>query len=188
MKIDLNLIKKVLIIRPRAIGDVILTTPFIRALKKSIPDAQIDYLLEPFVAPVLYGNPYISRILVFNRKSKKKELPAVEKMRENEMENINNSVKIFKNNIEMFFYLKKQKYDIVFDLWGNLRTIIISLITGAKYRVGFIYKLRKFFYNIPVVPDIVPKYNVYYYLDLLKPLRIKDDGIQTEIYYSNQDE
>ncbi|MCX8094152.1 MAG: glycosyltransferase family 9 protein, partial [Candidatus Goldbacteria bacterium] len=47
---------------------------------------------------------------------------------------------------------------------------------------------RKFFYNIPVVPDIVPKYNVYYYLDLLKPLRIKDDGIQTEIYYSNQDE
>ncbi len=188
MNIDLKKIKKILIIRPRAIGDVILTTPFIRAIKKSIPDAKIDYLLEPFVAPVLYDNPYINKILVFNRQLPKKELPAVKKMRENELQNIRNSVLVFNNNTDMFFYFNKQKYDIVFDLWGNLRTILICLFSGAKYRVGFVYKLRKFFYNIPVVADIVPKYNVYYYLDLLKPLDIKNNDAQTEIYYSKQDE
>jgi ADP-heptose:LPS heptosyltransferase len=188
MKVDLKKIKKVLIIRPRAIGDVILTTPFIRTLKKSIPEAQIDYLLEPFVAPVLYGNPYINKILVFKRRSIKKELPVVAKMRSDELKDINSNVLIFQNNFDMFLYFLKNRYDIVFDLWGNLRTIIISLFSGAKYRAGFIYKLRKFFYNIPVVPDVVPKYNVYYYLDLLKPFDIKEDNCQTEIYYSKQDE
>lgn len=188
MDIDLKKIKKILIIRPRAIGDVILTTPFIRALKKAFPDAIIDYLLEPFVAPVLYGNPYINKILVFKRYNQKKELPGVAQMRKNEMERINSTVKIFKNNFELFFYLINEKYDMVFDLWGNLRTILICIFSGAKYRVGFIYKLRKFFYNVSVVPEIVPKYNVYYYLDLLKPLKIKDDGGQTEIYFTQQDE
>ncbi len=188
MNIDLRKIKKILIIRPRAIGDVILTTPFIRALKKAIPEAKIDYLLEPFVAPVLYGNPNINKILVFNRQSRKKELPAVARMRKDEFKNLNSSVEIFKNNFEMFSYLLKNKYDIVFDLWGNFRTILICLLSFAKYRAGFVYKLRKLFYNIPVVPDIVPKYNVEYYLDLLKPLNIQMDKKNTEIYYSKQDE
>lgn len=188
MQIDLKQIKKILIIRPRAIGDVILTTPFIRNLKKTMPDAKIDFLLEPFVAPVLYGNPNINNILVFKRYAPKKELPAVAKMRKNEMQNISSNVKIFKNNMDMLFYLNRQKYDIVFDLWGNFRTIIISVLTGAKYRVGFVYKLRKFFYNIPVAPDIIPKYNVNYYFDLLKPLCIQPDNEQTEIYYSREDE
>lgn len=188
MKIDLKKIKKILIVRPRAIGDVILTTPLIRALKKALPDSTIDYLLEPFVAPVLYGNPNINKILVFRRHSAKKELPAVAKMRKDELKKIDSSVKVFKNTLELYLYLINQKYDIVFDLWGNLRTILICMFSGARYRVGFVYKLRKFFYNIPVVPDIIPKYNVYYYLDLLKPFNIKEDGGKTDIYYSKEDE
>lgn len=188
MNIDLKKVKKILIVRPRAIGDVILTTPLIRALKKALPDSAIDYLLEPFVAPVLYGNPNINRILIFRRYSVKKELPAVARMRKDELKKFDSTVKVFKNNLELYFYLINQKYDIVFDLWGNFRTILICMLSGARYRVGFIYKLRKFFYNIPVVPDIIPKYNVYYYLDLLKPFNIKEDGDQTDVYYSKQDE
>ncbi len=188
MNVDLKKIKKILIIKPRAIGDVILTTPFLRALKKAMPDSTIDYLLEPFVAPALYGNPNINKILVFNRHSAKNELPAVAKMRKNEMNQINSTVKMFKNNVDLYLHLFKTRYDLVFDLWGNSRTILICIFSMARYKVGFVYKLRKFFYNVKVVQDVVPKYNVYHYLDLLKPLLIQPDGERTEIYYSKQDE
>ena len=77
IKPDLTKIKRVLIIRARAIGDVILTTPMIRALRKALPGAEIDYLVEPFVEPVLTGNPYLTNIILFKRHSPKKELPAV---------------------------------------------------------------------------------------------------------------
>lgn len=184
-KIDKSKIKKILILRPRAIGDVILTTPFIRNLRKEFPDAQIDYLVEEFVKPVLEDNPYISNILILKRHKLNKE-PENIKAIKNKLKKLNPFVKIV-SDAGFYFNLIKQRYDIVFDLWGNLRTALISFLTGAKYRVGFTFRFRKYFYNIKVKPDIVPKYNANYHLDLLRAIGITPDSDRTEFFIAEKD-
>ncbi len=186
-KVDLSQVRKVLIIRARAIGDVILTTPFIRAIKKALPQAEIDYLVEPFAEPVLRGNPYISNIILFKRYSHKRELPAVRFMRKNELKNDGFFVKILETG-RFYSYLMGRKYDVVFDLWGNLRTALLSFLTGAKYRAGFNFRGRKYFYNLRFQPDVPPKYNVYYHMDLLKLAGIPEDGEHTDFFTDAGDE
>jgi lipopolysaccharide heptosyltransferase II len=170
-KIDLKKVKKVLIIRPGAIGDVLLTTASVRALKKACPDAVIDYLVAPFASKVLEGNPNISRLILFE-KNRLKKAP------------------LFVRIIEDFrFYmsLRKGGYDLVFDLFGNLRTALMSFFTGAADRVGFTFRGRKYFYTIKVKPDSNPKYNVYYHLDLFGAVGIPPDGGLLDLIIGQKD-
>ncbi len=185
-RIEKSKIKKILIIRPRAIGDVILTTPFIRTLRKEFSDAKIDYLAEEFVRPVLEGNPNISEIKILKRYSLNKE-PENIKAIKNRLKKSIPFVKILES-IRFYINLINERYDLVFDLWGNLRTALISFLTGAKYRVGFTFRFRKFFYNIRVKPDIVPKYNANYHLDLLRAIGIIPDSDKTEFFLEKKDE
>src|SRR6266545_7716099 len=62
-------VKHVLIVRLRSIGDTVLTTPSIYALKRFLPGARIDILLEDWVAPVLDGFPYVDNIITLKRGS-----------------------------------------------------------------------------------------------------------------------
>src|SRR5258706_15500767 len=55
---------RILVVRLRLIGDVVLTTPLVRALKRRYPDAQLTYLVEPAAAPIVRGNPHLSDIVI----------------------------------------------------------------------------------------------------------------------------
>ena len=54
--------------KTRAIGDIILSTPVIENLRLEYPQAKIDVLVEKFAMPVLESNPFINKILVFDKK------------------------------------------------------------------------------------------------------------------------
>lgn len=172
MKVDLKKIRRALIIRHKAIGDIILVTAFIRALKKALPWAEIDMVVEPMGIEVLRGNPNISNIIVYE-KNRLKKAPLGVKIRD---------------TAAFYAGLAGRKYDIVFDLWGNLRTALMSFLTGAKARVGFNFRGRKYFYNIVVKPDEPPKYNAFYHMDLLKAIGIPDDGGKTDFFIGKEDE
>jgi ADP-heptose:LPS heptosyltransferase len=58
---------KILIVQPRRIGDVIVTTPVIDVLRRHCPEAQIDFLVEPGMAPVLDRYPGLTERLVFEK-------------------------------------------------------------------------------------------------------------------------
>jgi len=160
IKVDFSKVKKVLIIRPGAIGDVLLTTPFIRALRKALPGAVIDYVAGPFPAKILKGNPYLSNVIVFDK---------------NKYKNANFIVKSV-NDLKFYSLLAKNKYDLVFDLFGNLRSALMAFLSGARYRAGFTFRVRKHLYNIKVKPAQDPMYNVHYHTQLLAAIGIPEDG------------
>ena len=56
--------KKILVVKTGAIGDVLMTTPFLRELEKKHPRSHIHYLVENWSAPVLKYNPYIEKLIV----------------------------------------------------------------------------------------------------------------------------
>src|SRR5947208_9969329 len=60
-------IQRVLVVRLRSIGDTVLTTPSLFALRRFLPNAQIDILLEDWVAPVLEGSDLVDRVITIPR-------------------------------------------------------------------------------------------------------------------------
>jgi ADP-heptose:LPS heptosyltransferase len=59
---------RILLVRLRLIGDVVFTTPVIRALRRQYADAHIAYLVEPSAAPVIRGNPHLNDVIVAQRR------------------------------------------------------------------------------------------------------------------------
>ncbi len=112
-------IKKVLVIKFRHIGDVLLTSPAIRALKENFPDADICVLVNSGTEEVLSGNPNISELMVFDRKIKK--LPALRK---------------YMKEIAFYKEIRAKGFDMAVDLTGGDRAAIVSFISGARYRLA----------------------------------------------------
>lgn len=147
---------KILVIQLRRIGDVLLTTPVLRALRRKFTEAQIDFLVEKPGAEILAGNPYINNLLIYDKK----------------------------DHFQWIRRLRAEKYDLILDFLGNPRTAWIVGLSGAKYRLGFIRRGRDFVYNVKVKPDQVPKYVPAHKLDLLKPLGIEANNINLDLIVS----
>ena len=108
--------------RLRSIGDTVLATPSLDALRRFLPDAQIDVLLEDWVAPVLEGFEAVDNILTVERKSKKSRFETARKIRRN-------------------------RYDVAFNLHGGTTATFFVRISGARHRVGFAHYSYSFLYN-----------------------------------------
>lgn len=115
-------IKKILIIKLRGIGDVILTTIVLDTIVKEFPNAKIDFLADTPSVPLLKPLKQLSKVHAFNRKS-------------------------FIKRIFTFFKIRNQKYNLILDFFSNPVSAQITFFSGAEYRVGFPYKGRAYAYN-----------------------------------------
>ena len=86
---------KILIIRLSSLGDIILTTPIVRAIKKKYPDAAIDFLLRTEYKDIFKFSPDINQIIEFTRQ---------------------------KDNLAIVSLLKAKKYNLIIDLQNNIRS------------------------------------------------------------------
>lgn len=149
-------VKKILLIKPRGIGDVILSTIALKNLKNYYPKAELHYLTEEFAAPVLFNNPFIDKIISFG-----------------------------KNNFASFFQLarnlRKEKYDIVFDFYSNPRTAQITFLTQSPVRVGYDKTGRKYAYTIKIKLEDPNLHSAKAHLEFLKKLKIPI--VSEEIHY-----
>ncbi len=123
MKVDKNNIKKILVIKLRGIGDVILSTIVFDNLVDHYPQAKIDFLTEEPGSAVLKNLSVINKIHIFNR---------------------HNLAEI----ILLMWKVRKERYDLILDLFSNPSTAQITFLSGAKLRAGFPYKGRKYAYNL----------------------------------------
>lgn len=109
---DWSAVQRVLVVRLRSIGDTVLTTPSLFALRRFLPQAQIDILLEDWVAPVLAGSGLIDRVITIPRESKAGRARSARKLR-------------------------ATRYDVVYNLHGGTTATLITRSTGARHRIGF---------------------------------------------------
>lgn len=136
----------VLLIKPRAIGDVLLSTPVITNLKCAFPNIAIDFLCENFASDVVAGNPDIRDVLTFNKKND--------------------------STLSLISRVRSRKYDIVIDLFCNPRTALITFFSDAKNRIGFPFRGRAYAYNLHIVPRGGEVHNVDFNLDVLRTFNI----------------
>jgi len=112
--------KRILLIRLEHVGDVLLTTPAIRALRKRFPRARIDILVRDFTAPILQYNKNINKVIVWNA-------PWLSKL------GVRSS---WFDCVRIITQLRRNKYDLAIDFHGDPRNILLASLV-AHYRVGF---------------------------------------------------
>lgn len=109
---DWQAVQSVLIVRLRSIGDTVLATPSLYALKRFLPHARIDVLLEDWVAPVLDGFQSIDNIITLKRGSNSSRARVARQLR-------------------------SYRYDVAYNLHGGTTATLLTRASGARHRVGY---------------------------------------------------
>ncbi|KAA3661393.1 MAG: glycosyltransferase family 9 protein [Calditrichaeota bacterium] len=132
-KIDLsrNNEPRILICRLRHLGDVIVSTPLIDAIRSAFPNAHISYLTEEKFAPILKNNPALDEIIAV----KTIRVP-FESRRQ-----------AFKRQLSLISRLRDQNFDIVIDLFGSYRSALYTFLSGANVRICGNPKVKRIFYT-----------------------------------------
>ena len=156
---------RILIIKLRAIGDVILTTPVFENLRNSFPNSQIDFIVEKPSASLVAEDKNINSILIAPSGKDRK----------------------FKNDWQFFRKIRKQKYDVCIDLFGNPRSAIITLFSNAKLRVGYSYRGRKYAYQEKFSSNVSQIHEVEFNLDAVRHFDIPIVTKQPKIYLRDLD-
>ncbi len=120
-RIDWNKVRRVLIVRLRSIGDTVLATPSLIALRRFLPAAQIDILLEDWVAPLLDGFDAVDNVLTVGKGST--------------------------NRVKTAWQLRRNKYDVAVNLHGGTTGTFFTFASGAKHRIGYTEYQYNFLYN-----------------------------------------
>ncbi len=128
MKIDSGSVDKILVIRLRSIGDIILANPTLNALREKFPRATIDFLVDDIFEDVLRGNPNIDNVI-------------------SNLKNFD-GMKIGRD-FALIRSIRERGYDMVVDLQGGPRGALLTLLSGARIRVGHPFRLRnRLAYNV----------------------------------------
>jgi len=169
-------IKKILIRGVNWIGDAVLTTPAIRAIRKTFRDSHITLLVKPRVAELFEENPDINEIILY----------------EDRFNTIIGKLKLAK-------ILRTKRFDMAILLQNAFDAALIAWLSGIPNRIGYDRDFRGFLLTkaIPVKTvkslelrvkslenqNIPKQHHVYYYLNLLKEaLNIESDDIELFIY------
>lgn len=150
---------KFLIIRFSSIGDIVLTTPVVRCLRKQFPGAEIHFLTKYGFKDILLNNPYIDKVHTLG------------------------------DSFDLMLYeLKTEAYDYIIDLHHNLRTLRVKRFLKEVKAFSFSkLNVEKFLltgFKINILPK---KHIVDRYLDTVRLLEIKDDGEGLDYFIPDKD-
>ncbi len=156
---------RILFIRLGSLGDVVLTTPAIEAVKKAYPEGNIDYLVKKEYAVLLSGNPHIREVIPFDNSGSHKGIGGIFKMAKS---------------------LKERRYTHIIDLHSNLRSRAISALTGKtktlRYKKQALKRrliLRGFSFRTQHVVDT--------YLNALNSIGIRGEKTVPQIYLTSEE-
>jgi heptosyltransferase I len=146
--------QRILLVRLRLLGDVVFTTPVIRALRRKFPDAHLSYLVEPPAAAVVRRNPHLNEVIVAPK---------------------GRGLARWMDDIGIARRLRRERYDVVIDLHGGPRAAWLAWSTRAPMRIGYTIKGRSWMYThaVPRADDLLPRHSVVNQWDLLTPLGIE---------------
>ena len=114
--------RKILIIKPSALGDIVHTLPVLQALKTCYPEVEIHWVVVKGLHTFLEGHPLIHRLWIFDRQKWKSFSALSSTLKE----------------IRQFVHgLRAERFDVSLDFSGLLRSGLITWMAGARIRLGF---------------------------------------------------
>jgi len=158
--------KRILIIRPDRIGDVVLSTPIPREIKKFYPDSYIGVLLREYTKDIYVNNPNVDQIII-----------------DLEKKDINSIIQLIKE-------IRSLKFTQAFMLLPTERMNWILFFSGIKHRIGVGHKFYQFVTNTKSVyrrKHIPLRHEADYCMDMARKIGVISDNLDTEIYLNNEE-
>ena len=147
-------IKKILIIRFSSIGDIVLTSPIIRCIKKHIPEVEIHYLTKECYKNIVSNNPYISKIHTLK-------------------DSLNDTIAL----------LKAENYSYIVDLHNNLRSTLVKLKLRCPSSSFPKLNIRKWIYVKTKNKNVMPNIHIVdRYFAAVKKINVSNDNLGLDFF------
>ena len=143
---------KILIIQLRQLGDILLTTPVVRAIKEQMPEADVDFMTYPMGKLIIPGNPLIRRHIIAPQEGVMAAIKFAHKLRQ-------------------------QHYDVVFDFMATPRSAVMARLVPAYERIAF-QTSRAPLFTQTIPRGRSEQYIVREKFQLLKPLGISSEDVR----------
>ncbi len=157
-------IENLLIRSTNWIGDAVMTTPAVRAIRKNFPNAQISLLAKPWVAPVFENSPNVDQIITYDSGGALKTIKAVR-------------------------MLEKYGFNAAILLQNAFEAALVAYLAKIPIRIGYDTDLRKLLLTHPIhrSSKILRLHQTHYYNEILKGAGLRTDGTHLELYLSPKD-
>ena len=152
--------ERILLIRLSSLGDIVLTTPAIRAVRAHFPDAYIAMLVAKQSAEIPRENPHLNEIITFDRLAKNKDTGEM---------------------LRVMRQLRTRKFTLTIDLQRKFRTEMLMSFSGAAERIG------KGRFSTVRVPEQGNKHATAHYFDLLHAAGIPAEDQRLELFLSESE-
>src|SRR6478672_7678009 len=158
---------KILVVQPSWVGDAVMATPTLRALRQLYPDAHISYLLRRYVKDVYTGMPWADRLITY-RTGKTK-------------------AKAGKGLFDLAARLRAANFDMAVLLPNSFKTALICKMAGIKRVVGYERDGRGFLLSDKLLPvkergKFVPTPIVKYYMGLANYLGSTHRDLKLQLF------
>ncbi|MDD4879446.1 MAG: lipopolysaccharide heptosyltransferase II [Candidatus Omnitrophica bacterium] len=160
-------IDRILVINVNWVGDVLFSTPAIRALRKHFPDAHIACMVVPRCKEVLELNPRLNELIIYDEKGENKGLIG---------------------KLKLISELKARRFDCVFLFHRSLTRTLMVALSGIKERVGIDNPKRGFLLTKKIKPQPSDIHKVEQFLNIVKVITGEDDGKSMEFFTGEEDE
>jgi heptosyltransferase II len=159
-------IERILIRSTNWVGDAILSTPALRAVRRNFPNAHISVLAKPWVGPVFHHNPDVDRLLFYDDKGRHRGLPG--------------KVRLSKE-------LRKGRYDLAVLFQNAFEAALITFLAGIPNRLGYNTDGRHLLLTHPVCLNKALKqvHETAYYLGILNGAGLATDGAALTLVLSH---
>jgi len=144
----LKTIKKVLVIKLRDIGDIVLSTPVLKVLNENCNAPEIVYVLKKEYAYFKYLLPHVKEVITYDK---------------------NDPLDFFRVVIRLWKY----KFDLAINLHATFRSALIAFLSGAGFRLVHNHSGRDYFSSVPLGIEEKKKSIIERDLDTLAPLRLE---------------
>lgn len=145
--------KRILVVRTDRIGDVLLSTPVIKALRDKYPHAFIAMMVSPYAKEIVEGNPYLDKVIILAKDSEHKN---------------------WRGFLSLVRELKRMKFDLALILHPTNRVHLLTFLSAIPKRVGYDRKLGFLLTDkIRHTKQLGEKHELDYSLDLLRYLGIE---------------
>jgi len=158
--------KRILIIEVNWIGDVLFSTPFIRAVREANPGAHIACLVHPRCVEMLEGNPRINEIIAYDEEGRHRSLVG---------------------KLKLVTALRAKRFDTAFILHRSFTKALLAMLAGIPERIGYATKNRARVLTKAIDEPADAAHKVEYFLDIARGAGISPNSVSYEFFINGAD-
>jgi heptosyltransferase-2 len=164
--------ERILVVQPSWVGDAVMATPTLRALRELYPDAQISYLLRRYVKPIYCGMPWTDKLITYRTGRTR--------------------AKAGKGPFDLAARLRAGKFDMAILLPNSFKSALICKMAGIDRVIGYERDGRGFLLTDKLLPvkergKFIPSPILKYYLGIAHYLGSKHRELKLELFVTESE-